>query len=84
LIKIWKYQKILYLSVMKSIEIAITPEEKTIVSRLSKGEQAEHIGTDLGYPKGTFATKMQQIRLKYGCLNTVHLVAYFLREGIIS
>ena len=69
---------------MKVIEIAITSEEKTIVSRLSKGEQAELIGKDLGYPKGTFATKMQQIRAKYSALNTTHLVAYFLRNQIIQ
>ncbi len=72
------------LSIMKVIEIEITAEEKTIVSRLSNGEQAELIGKDLGYPKGTFATKMQQIRFKYDVTNTVHLVAYFLREGIIK
>jgi len=69
---------------MKVIEIAITTEEKLIVSRLSKGDQAEKIGFDLGYAKGTFATKMQQIRGKYGCYNTPHLVAYFLRNQIIQ
>ena len=69
---------------MKSIEIAITAEEKTIVSRLSKGEQAEIVGNDLGYVKGTFATKMKEIRAKYGCSNTTHLVAYFLRNQIIQ
>jgi DNA-binding CsgD family transcriptional regulator len=69
---------------MKSIEIAITTEEKTIVSRLSKGDQAQEIGKELGYPQGTFATKLKEIRAKYGVNNTVQLVAYFLREGIIN
>ena len=69
---------------MKSIEIDITQEEKQIVSRLSKGEQAELIGKDLGFSSGTFANKMKEIRRKYSVLNSVHLVAYFLREGIIK
>ena len=69
---------------MKSIEITITAEEKLIISRLSKGDQAEKVGFDLGYQKGTFATKMKEIRAKYGCHNTTHLVAYFLRNQIIQ
>lgn len=69
---------------MKSIEINITSEEKTIVSRLSKGDQAEEIGKDLGFVSGSFANKMREIRRKYDVRNSVHLVAYFLREGIIK
>ena len=69
---------------MKSIEIDITQEEKQIVKKLSNGEQAELVGKELGFSSGTFANKMKEIRRKYGCLNTTHLVAYFLREGIIN
>ena len=69
---------------MKSIEIQITPDEKTIVSRLAKGEKAEDIAADLSIASGTFANTMKAIRAKYGVKNTVELVAYFLREGIIK
>ncbi len=65
-------------------EVKITEEHKTIVSRLSNGEKGEVIGLQLGYRQGTFAFKLRELRIKYGCINTTHLVAYFLREGIIK
>ena len=64
--------------------VEVTQEEKTIVLKLSKGEKAENIGKYLGHPAGTFATMLRDIRLKYGCANSVELVAYFLRQGIIN
>ena len=69
---------------MKSIEIEITQEEKQMVTRLSKGETAKKMSKDLGINKSTLATKLKEIRTKYGVSNSVELVAYFLREGIIS
>ncbi len=73
---------------MKSIEVTnevtITTKEKQIISRLANGEQGDQIRKSLGIPQGTFANILKDMRLKYGCLNTTHLVAYFLREGIIN
>ena len=69
---------------MKSITVPITQEEKAIVSRLADGEQAEEIGKDLGYVSGTFAGRMKDMRIKFGAKNSVHLVAIFLRQGIIT
>ena len=64
--------------------VEVTPEEKSIVLRLSKGDPAQNIAADLGHPPGTFANILRDIRLKYGCKNTTQLVGLFLREGIIN
>lgn len=69
---------------MKSIEIAVTPEEKTIVSRLANGETADKIRQELEIPQGTFAITLKAMREKYDVKNTTQLVALFLRENIIK
>ena len=69
---------------MKSIEISVTPEEKTIVSRLTNGETADKIRQELAIPQGTFAITLKAMREKYDVKNTTELVALFLRENIIK
>lgn len=68
----------------KTIEVEITNEEKRIVRALADGDKAENVGDSLGFKPGTFATKLKDIRKKYKVENSTHLVAKFLREGIIS
>jgi len=73
---------------MKSIEINkevdITTQEKKIVSMLADGMQGDEVRRKINMAPGTFANVLKDMRLKYGCLNTVHLVAYFLRNQIIQ
>jgi len=69
---------------MKSIEIQVTPEEKTIVSRLANGETADKIRQELEIAQGTFAIQLKAMREKYDVKNTTELVALFLRENIIK
>ena len=69
---------------MKSREISVTPEEKTIVFRLASGETADKIRQELEIPQGTFAITLKAMREKYGVKNTTELVALFLRENIIK
>jgi len=69
---------------MKSIEISVTQEEKTIVSRLANGEKADNIRKDLKIAQGTFAMQLLAMRSKYNVKNTTQLVALFIRENIIK
>jgi len=73
-----------YLSGMKSIEISVTADEKTIVSRLANGETADKIRRELRIPQGTFAVTLKAMREKFDVKNTTELVALFLRENIIK
>jgi DNA-binding CsgD family transcriptional regulator len=69
---------------MKSIEISVTQEEKTIVSRLANGEKADNIRRELKIAQGTFAMQLLAMRSKYNVKNTTQLVALFIRENIIK
>ena len=69
---------------MKSIEILVTPNEKTIVSRLADGETADKIRQELDIPQGTFAIQLKAMREKYDVKNTTELVVLFLRGNIIK
>jgi len=73
---------------MKSIEITnevkVTAEEKQIVSRLAMGDQGDEIRRHIRMAPGTFANLLKDMRLKYGCRNTTHLVAFFLRNNLID
>ena len=69
---------------MKSIEISVTTDEKTIVSRLANGEKADNIRKDLKIAQGTFAMQLLAMRSKYNVKNTTQLVALFIRENIIK
>ena len=73
---------------MKSIEVInevkITAQEKQIVLMLANGLQGDDVRRKINMAPGTFANVLKDMRLKYGCLNTTHLVAYFLRNQIIQ
>ena len=69
---------------MKSIEILVTADVKTIVTRLANGELADNIRRDLKIAQGTFAVQLKAMRDKYDVKNTTELVALFLRENIIK
>ncbi len=62
----------------------ITEDERKIVLRLSKGEIPIKIAADLGLNHNTFASVLREMRHKYNCVNTTHLVSYFFRNGIIN
>ena len=69
---------------MKSIEISVTEDEKTIVSRLANGEKADNIRKQLKIAQGTFAMQLLAMRSKYNVKTTNQLVALFIRENIIK
>ncbi len=63
---------------------AVTLDEKAILQRLSNGERTEIVAQEFELSISTFATRLREMRIKYKCENTTHLVAYFLRKGIIN
>ena len=65
-------------------EVEVTADEKNIISLLADGEQGDNVRRQIKMAAGTFANLLKDMRTKYGCKNTTHLVAYFLREGIIK
>ena len=65
-------------------EVSVMPMEKQIIELLSNGTKADDIRKHIKMAAGTFANLLKDMRLKYGCKNTTHLVAYFLRNQIIQ
>jgi DNA-binding CsgD family transcriptional regulator len=58
--------------------------EAEVVWMLSVGLNKPQISEKLGIKIRTLESKIDQIRAYYGALNTAHLVALFLRKGLIE
>lgn len=68
----------------KSYSKFLTPREKQIVTRFSRGMNAEQIAEELNLSHHTIKTHRRNILQKSGCTNTTELVAKCLINGIIS
>lgn len=55
-----------------------------IVRSLSDGYTYKEIGIFLGLSPRTIEHSLQLAFKLYGCKNSAHLVAYFIRNGIIN
>jgi DNA-binding CsgD family transcriptional regulator len=66
------------------LKTEVSNEEKQIVRLLLSGKKTEEIAKVVGIKPENIATKLREIRIKYGCKNSVELAGYFLREGIIN
>lgn len=68
------------------IEVELTPSEKEIslVKMLSDGINQDSIAEAIGQNKFTMATELAALRQRYQCKNSTHLVAFFLRNGLIT
>lgn len=68
------------------IEVELTPSEKEIklVKMLSDGVNQDSIAETIGQNKFTMATELSILRQRYQCKNSTHLVAFFLRNGLIT
>lgn len=68
-------------------EITIIPpsqEDIKIVSLLIDGKKGSEIAEEIGENENTLAFKLTVMRSKYDCKNTNSLIAYFLRNKLIS
>lgn len=61
-----------------------TDHEKKLVSLMSNGYTIDNMAFELGKNANTIASEIRFLRAKFQCTNSVHLVAYFLRNNIIK
>lgn len=68
------------------IEVELTPTEWELglVQMLSDGLNQDSIAETVGKNKFTLATELAILRQRYQCKNSTHLVALFLRHGLIK
>lgn len=68
------------------IEVELSPSEREInlVKMLSDGVNQDSIAEVVGKNKFTLATELAVLRQRYQCKNSTHLVAFFLRNGLIT
>lgn len=60
------------------------PRDIAIVNRLAAGDSSKQIADKSNLSCRTIEKAIDDMRIKYGCVNRCHLVAKFFREGWIS
>lgn len=64
--------------------IVVSDRDKEMVKMLSAGMKGNQIAKALKTNENTLAFELNQLRTKFGCLNSTALVAYFIREKLID
>jgi DNA-binding NarL/FixJ family response regulator len=64
--------------------IRISDQEKAIVTDLAAGKVFKQIAAEQGIKEGTLKTVLVEIRRRYGCENSVNLVATLIRNNVIQ
>ena len=74
-------------TVIKSKNIVIISDiDVKVVEALSHGKKASEVPKAIKYKVShrTVEARIEKLKLKYNCRNTAHLVASFLRNGLIK
>lgn len=68
----------------KGAKFELHPRDIEIVRLLSLGYKPIQISEGSGITARTVETIIENIRFEYDCINAAHLVATFLRNGLIK
>lgn len=74
-------------TVIKSENVVIISDiDVKVVEALSHGKKASEVPKAIKYKVShrTVEARIEKLKLKYNCRNTAHLVASFLRTGLIK
>ena len=62
----------------------LTPQERELLELLADGKRAHEVCRATGHTPQTLASKLTEIRNRYGCANTTSLIAVALRKKLIA
>ncbi len=68
----------------KNAPFKLEPRHKEVVKQLSNGKTAKEIAASGGVSSRLVESIVAKLFDEYGCRNTPHLVATFLRKGLIK
>jgi len=68
----------------QTVSQEISEKELKWVKMLSNGIPANDIAKKEGINKNTFAFNLKELRLRFNCNNSLHLTAFFIRNGLID
>jgi DNA-binding CsgD family transcriptional regulator len=65
-------------------KVTVTDDERAIVVMFSNGQSATKVARSLNLAPRTIESKLARLRYLFNVENTTHLVATFLRKGLIK
>ena len=71
-------------SVIRTFTLEVTPDQKRVVSLLSKGKTVKEVAKEIKVNLRTLEARLDSLRFKHGCKNNVELVADFVRNKLID
>jgi DNA-binding CsgD family transcriptional regulator len=66
------------------IEVLVPKQNKEIIELIADGYSVREISDLKKINRRTLESKLDRMRISYGCINLPNLVATFLREGLIK